>query len=142
MFGVPYDHNVCMRLRGRSYGNIVLQHFPVSRPASCPPGFWKYCYFLLIPFILFLIQDQIDAAVEVLLALKAEYKQKTGQCYKPGNPPASLLSSLTSCSSDPSPPFCNGLASSSPIDRKALYSKVAEQGEVVRRLKAEKVSKV
>ncbi|XP_060102376.1 bifunctional glutamate/proline--tRNA ligase isoform X3 [Heteronotia binoei] len=86
-------------------------------------------------------KDQIDAAVKVLLALKAEYKQKTGQCYKPGNPPAAPLSSLSSCASDPSLTFCNGLASSSPVDRKALYSKVAEQGEVVRRLKAEKVSK-
>ncbi|XP_054836691.1 bifunctional glutamate/proline--tRNA ligase isoform X2 [Eublepharis macularius] len=85
--------------------------------------------------------DQIDAAVKVLLALKAEYKQKTGQDYKPGNPPAAPLSSLSFCASDPSPPFCNGLASSSPIDRKALYNKLAEQGEVVRRLKAEKVSK-
>ncbi|XP_077195838.1 bifunctional glutamate/proline--tRNA ligase isoform X2 [Paroedura picta] len=86
-------------------------------------------------------KDQIDAAVKVLLALKAEYKQKTGQCYKPGNPPAALPSSLSSCASDSSPPLCNGLAPSSPIDRKALYNKVAEQGEVVRRLKAEKVSK-
>nr|XP_056709348.1 bifunctional glutamate/proline--tRNA ligase [Euleptes europaea] len=85
-------------------------------------------------------KDQIDAAVKALLALKADYKQKTGQDYKPGNPPAAPLSFLSSCASDPSP-FCNGLASSSPVDRKALYDKVAEQGKVVRRLKAEKVSK-
>ncbi|XP_048352939.1 bifunctional glutamate/proline--tRNA ligase isoform X2 [Sphaerodactylus townsendi] len=85
-------------------------------------------------------KDQIDAAVKVLLVLKAEYKQKTGQDYKPGNPPPTPLSSLSSSAFDPSPPFCNGLTSS-PIDRKALYNKVAEQGKVVRRLKAEKVSK-
>uniref|UniRef100_A0A8C6XWL9 Glutamyl-prolyl-tRNA synthetase 1 n=1 Tax=Naja naja TaxID=35670 RepID=A0A8C6XWL9_NAJNA len=70
-------------------------------------------------------KDHIDAAVKVLLALKAEYKQKTGQDYKPGHPPAAPLPS-----------------SSFQIDEKALYSKVAEQGEVVRRLKAEKVSKI
>ncbi|XP_062980145.1 bifunctional glutamate/proline--tRNA ligase isoform X2 [Elgaria multicarinata webbii] len=90
-------------------------------------------------------KDQIDAAVKVLLALKAEYKQKTGQDYKPGHPPAtpspSSSSPLSSCASDPIPLSCNGLESPSPIDRNALYNKVAEQGEVVRRLKAEKASK-
>ncbi|XP_026513473.1 bifunctional glutamate/proline--tRNA ligase isoform X2 [Terrapene carolina triunguis] len=71
-------------------------------------------------------KDQIGAAVKVLLTLKADYKQQTGQEYQPGNPPAVLI---------PSPvPTC-------PIDSKFLYSKVAEQGEVVRRLKSEKASK-
>ncbi|XP_066475005.1 bifunctional glutamate/proline--tRNA ligase isoform X2 [Tiliqua scincoides] len=78
-------------------------------------------------------KDQIDAAVKVLLALKAEYKQKTGQEYKPGNPPKSLLPSSTSPIS-PSATLC-------PVVSKALYNKVAEQGEVVRRLKSEKASK-
>uniref|UniRef100_A0A670I2V8 Bifunctional glutamate/proline--tRNA ligase n=1 Tax=Podarcis muralis TaxID=64176 RepID=A0A670I2V8_PODMU len=96
-------------------------------------------------------KDQIDAAVKVLLALKAEYKQKTGQDYKPGHPPAvplssscsssSSSSSLSSCASGPAPLSCNGLTSSSPVDRNVLYNKVVEQGELVRRLKAEKVSK-
>ncbi|XP_034967252.1 bifunctional glutamate/proline--tRNA ligase isoform X1 [Zootoca vivipara] len=96
-------------------------------------------------------KDQIDAAVKVLLALKAEYKQKTGQDYKPGHPPAvplssscsssSSSSSLSLCASDPAPLSCNGLTSSSPVDRNILYNKVSEQGELVRRLKAEKVSK-
>ncbi|KAH0622690.1 hypothetical protein JD844_025203 [Phrynosoma platyrhinos] len=88
-------------------------------------------------------KDQIDAAVKVLLALKAEYKQKTGQDYKPGHPPTALplSSSSSTCASDPASLSCNGLISSDSIDRKALYDKVAEQGEVVRRLKAEKVSK-
>ncbi|XP_065445496.1 bifunctional glutamate/proline--tRNA ligase isoform X6 [Chrysemys picta bellii] len=71
-------------------------------------------------------KDQIGAAVKVLLTLKADYKQQTGQEYQPGNPPVVLI---------PSPvPTC-------PIDCKFLYSKVAEQGEVVRRLKSEKASK-
>ena len=38
-------------------------------------------------FFPFLLQEQVDEAVKVLLNLKAEYKQKTGQEYKPGNPP-------------------------------------------------------
>ncbi|ETE66668.1 Bifunctional aminoacyl-tRNA synthetase [Ophiophagus hannah] len=87
-------------------------------------------------------KDDIDAAVKVLLALKAEYKQKTGQDYKPGHPPAAPLPpSSLSYASDSTSLTMNGLTSSSQIDEKALYSKVAEQGEVVRRLKAEKVSK-
>lgn len=82
----------------------------------------------------FLFQDEIGAAVEVLLSLKAEYKQQTGQEYKPGNPPVVFVPPQSSpVSTLPSP---------SPVDSKALYSKVAEQGEVVRKLKSEKASKV
>uniref|UniRef100_A0A803YS12 Bifunctional glutamate/proline--tRNA ligase n=1 Tax=Meleagris gallopavo TaxID=9103 RepID=A0A803YS12_MELGA len=73
------------------------------------------------------------AAVEVLLSFKAEYKQRTGQEYKPGSPP------LDSVPVQSSP--VSTLPSSCPIDSKSLYSKVAEQGEVVRKLKAEKASK-
>ncbi|KFU87452.1 Bifunctional glutamate/proline--tRNA ligase, partial [Chaetura pelagica] len=84
-------------------------------------------------------KEQIDEAVKILLNLKAENKQNTGQEYKPGNPPsappcipsATLLSSVC----------CSNLASCSLVDGKALYDNVAEQGEVVRRLKAEKASK-
>uniref|UniRef100_A0A7M4DZW3 Bifunctional glutamate/proline--tRNA ligase n=1 Tax=Crocodylus porosus TaxID=8502 RepID=A0A7M4DZW3_CROPO len=85
-------------------------------------------------------KEQIGDAVKVLLTLKAEYKQKTGQEYKPGSPPASSL-----CTSSSSAAFlsasCNNLTSSSSVDSKMLYDKVAEQGEVVRSLKAEKASK-
>uniref|UniRef100_A0A8B9PQF6 Bifunctional glutamate/proline--tRNA ligase n=1 Tax=Apteryx owenii TaxID=8824 RepID=A0A8B9PQF6_APTOW len=77
-------------------------------------------------------KEDIDKAVKQLLALKAEYKEKTGQEYKPGNPPASVTEQ-----SLPSKPEI-----SSTMDNKALYDKVAEQGEVVRKLKAEKASKV
>ncbi|KAM9156422.1 bifunctional glutamate/proline--tRNA ligase [Pangshura tecta] len=77
-------------------------------------------------------KEDIDAAVKQLLALKVEYKEKTGQEYKPGNPPAAAVAvpnvSLTS-------------ETSSNLDSKALYHKVAEQGEVVRKLKAEKAPK-
>uniref|UniRef100_A0A8D0GQY5 Glutamyl-prolyl-tRNA synthetase 1 n=1 Tax=Sphenodon punctatus TaxID=8508 RepID=A0A8D0GQY5_SPHPU len=84
-------------------------------------------------------KDEIDAAVKVLLPLKAEYKQKTGQEYKPGNPPSASLCPSSSASF-PSP-SCNDLGPSSSIDSKTLYDNVAAQGEVVRRLKAEKASK-
>ncbi|XP_005523377.1 PREDICTED: bifunctional glutamate/proline--tRNA ligase isoform X2 [Pseudopodoces humilis] len=84
-------------------------------------------------------KEQIDEAVKILLSLKAEYKQKTGQEYKPGNPPSTppCLSSTAL----PSPICCSNLASCGLVDGKALYHTVAEQGEVVRRLKAEKASK-
>lgn len=91
---------------------------------------------LFLPFSAssFLLQDQIGAAVEVLLSLKAEYKQQTGQEYKPGSPPVVSVPAQSSPVST-LPPSC-------PVDSKSLYSKVAEQGEVVRKLKAEKASKV
>ena len=90
-----------------------------------------YIFFsLFLPFSFF--QDQIGAAVEVLLSLKAEYKQQTGQEYKPGSPPVVLVPAQ---SSPVSTLPC-------PVDSKSLYSKVAEQGEVVRKLKSEKASKV
>lgn len=75
-------------------------------------------------------KEDIDKAVKQLLALKAEYKEKTGQEYKPGNPPASGTAQSPK------------LETSGTLDSKALYDKVAEQGEVVRKLKAEKASKV
>ncbi|KFQ05838.1 Bifunctional glutamate/proline--tRNA ligase, partial [Leptosomus discolor] len=84
-------------------------------------------------------KEQIDEAVKILLNLKAEYKQKTGQEYKPGNPPSAppCIPSTTL----PSSVCCSNLAPCSLVDGKALYDNVAEQGEVVRRLKAEKASK-
>ncbi|XP_041837193.1 bifunctional glutamate/proline--tRNA ligase isoform X2 [Melanotaenia boesemani] len=74
-------------------------------------------------------KDQIDAAVKQLLTLKAEYKQVTGQEYKPGGAPAQKTT--VPAQNTPSP------ASSA----SGLYEKVAEQGEVVRKLKAEKAPK-
>ncbi|XP_052661267.1 bifunctional glutamate/proline--tRNA ligase isoform X4 [Harpia harpyja] len=84
-------------------------------------------------------KEQIDEAVKILLNLKAEYKQKTGQEYKPGNPPSAppCIPSTTL----PSSVCCSNLAPCSLVDGKALYDNVAEQGEVVRRLKAEKAPK-
>lgn len=74
-------------------------------------------------------KEDIDAAVKQLLALKAEYKEKTGQEYKPGSPPAAAVQNVSSESS------------SSVLESKSLYDEVAAQGEVVRKLKAEKAPK-
>lgn len=78
----------------------------------------------------------MDEAVKLLLALKAEYKEKTGQDYKPGQPPpapqASIMHQLTSTET----------SGPDTLEAKALFSKVALQGEEVRKLKAEKAGKV
>ncbi|XP_012582375.1 PREDICTED: bifunctional glutamate/proline--tRNA ligase isoform X2 [Condylura cristata] len=74
-------------------------------------------------------KEDIDAAVKELLTLKAEYKEKTGQEYKPGSPPAAAAQDA------PCKP------SASALDSKSLYDEVAAQGEVVRKLKAEKAPK-
>lgn len=75
-------------------------------------------------------KEEVDAAVQKLLALKAEYKEKTGQEYKPGSPPAA------------GPPRATSQAASSTLSAQALYEAVAAQGEAVRKLKAEKAPKV
>ncbi|XP_035421323.1 bifunctional glutamate/proline--tRNA ligase isoform X3 [Cygnus atratus] len=77
------------------------------------------------------VKEDIDKAVKQLLALKAEYKEKTGQEYKPGSPPVSVNEQCVS----------SKLETSGTLDSKVLYDKVAEQGEVVRKLKAEKAPK-
>lgn len=71
--------------------------------------------------------------MECLLSLKAQYKEKTGKEYIPGQPPLSQSSDSTN-SSEPSGPETP--------EAKVLFDKVASQGEVVRKLKAEKASKV
>ncbi|XP_036950879.1 bifunctional glutamate/proline--tRNA ligase isoform X2 [Acanthopagrus latus] len=77
-------------------------------------------------------KDQVDAAVKQLLALKAEYKQQTGQDYKPGQAPSSPAQTQSKSSTAQS--------SSSPQAQK-LFSEVAQQGELVRKLKSEKAPK-
>ncbi|XP_073904393.1 bifunctional glutamate/proline--tRNA ligase isoform X3 [Castor canadensis] len=74
-------------------------------------------------------KEDVDAAIKQLLALKAEYKEKTGQEYKPGSPPAAVVQNISS------------KLPASILESKSLYDKVAAQGEVVRRLKAEKAPK-
>uniref|UniRef100_A0AAY4AGD4 Bifunctional glutamate/proline--tRNA ligase n=1 Tax=Denticeps clupeoides TaxID=299321 RepID=A0AAY4AGD4_9TELE len=84
-------------------------------------------------------KDQVDAAVKQLLALKAEYKQQTGQEYKPCTTPAAA-SSPTPTKPSPTPKQASPGQPGSP-QAQALFAKVAEQGETVRRLKSEKASK-
>ncbi|XP_054836710.1 bifunctional glutamate/proline--tRNA ligase isoform X4 [Eublepharis macularius] len=79
-------------------------------------------------------KDKVDEAVKLLLSLKAEYKDKTGQDYKPGQPPALQTSALTQ-------PASTGTSGPDTPEAKALFNKVAAQGEVVRKLKAEKAEK-
>ncbi|XP_033861011.3 bifunctional glutamate/proline--tRNA ligase-like isoform X1 [Acipenser ruthenus] len=82
-------------------------------------------------------KDQIDAAVKQLLALKVEFKQKTGLDYKPGMAPPSPAPPQTAPAPSPAPssPASSSSASSCP------YETVAQQGELVRKLKAEKAPK-
>ncbi|XP_072321975.1 bifunctional glutamate/proline--tRNA ligase isoform X2 [Eucyclogobius newberryi] len=94
-------------------------------------------------------KDQIDAAVKQLLALKAEFKRLTGQEYKPGMAPTASSpapsspapSSPAPSSPAPSSPAPSSPAPSSPAPSSGLYERVAQQGEVVRQLKAAKVPK-
>ena len=80
-------------------------------------------------------QAKVNEAVECLLSLKAQYKEKTGKEYVPGQPPSSQ-------SADSSPPRSSEPSGPETPEAKLLFDKVASQGEVVRKLKAEKVSKV
>ncbi|KAG8584421.1 hypothetical protein GDO81_008827 [Engystomops pustulosus] len=83
---------------------------------------------------------EVDATVKVLLSLKAEYKQATGQDYKPGNPPAQSAPVCTAAATAQSAPVCPAAATAGG-DAKAAYDRVSEQGEVVRKLKAGKAPK-
>lgn len=83
-------------------------------------------------------QDQIDAALKQLLALKAEYKQVTGQDYKP---PAAPVQKAAAAPVQSSPSPASAATSSSPEAQK-LFSQVAQQGDLVRKLKSEKAPKV
>ncbi|CAL8243627.1 unnamed protein product [Lota lota] len=81
-------------------------------------------------------KDQVDAAVKQLLALKAEFKQITGQDYKPGmNPPTNAAPPSPKTTTTSSSSSCS---SSAPA---GLYEQVSQQGEVVRKLKSEKAPK-
>lgn len=82
-----------------------------------------------------LSQAKVNEAVECLLSLKAQYKEKTGKEYIPGQPPLSQ-------GSDSSPARSSEPTGPETPEAKVLFDKVASQGEVVRKLKAEKVSKV
>uniref|UniRef100_A0A3P9JHS8 Bifunctional glutamate/proline--tRNA ligase n=1 Tax=Oryzias latipes TaxID=8090 RepID=A0A3P9JHS8_ORYLA len=82
-------------------------------------------------------KEEVDAAVKQLLALKAEFKKITGQDYKPGMATAASSSVVPSSPSSSS----SSSASSSSSSSVGLYERVAEQGDIVRKLKSEKAPK-
>uniref|UniRef100_A0A3P9MIB6 Bifunctional glutamate/proline--tRNA ligase n=1 Tax=Oryzias latipes TaxID=8090 RepID=A0A3P9MIB6_ORYLA len=84
-------------------------------------------------------KEEVDAAVKQLLALKAEFKKITGQDYKPGMATAASSASSSVVPSSPSSSSSASSSSSSPV---GLYERVAEQGDIVRKLKSEKAPKV
>uniref|UniRef100_A0A671QTA9 Bifunctional glutamate/proline--tRNA ligase n=1 Tax=Sinocyclocheilus anshuiensis TaxID=1608454 RepID=A0A671QTA9_9TELE len=117
---------------------------PVSSPAPAAPGDSSVLYSSLVAQGDLVRQlktdkapkEQVDAAVKQLLALKSEFKQLTGQEYKPGmapptSAPAPKSSAPTATAESPSPASTG-----------CPYTRVAEQGEVVSKLKAEKAPKV
>uniref|UniRef100_H3D2X2 glutamate--tRNA ligase n=1 Tax=Tetraodon nigroviridis TaxID=99883 RepID=H3D2X2_TETNG len=86
-------------------------------------------------------KDQVDAAVKRLLALKAEYKQVTGEEYKPGAAPAQKSTGSAQKSTGPAQKSTGPAQSSSAPAAAELYQKAAAQGDLVRKLKAENAPK-
>uniref|UniRef100_A0A672T3R1 Bifunctional glutamate/proline--tRNA ligase n=1 Tax=Sinocyclocheilus grahami TaxID=75366 RepID=A0A672T3R1_SINGR len=116
---------------------------PVSSPAPAAPGDSSVLYSSLVAQGDLVRQlktdkapkEQVDAAVKQLLALKSEFKQLTGQEYKPGMAPP------TSAPAPKSSTPTAAAESPSPASTGCPYTRVAEQGEVVSKLKAEKAPK-
>jgi len=79
-------------------------------------------------------KSAVDEAVKVLLALKAEYKSATGKDWKP---PAA--DSKAAPKKAASPPAKAAVELSGPVAQ--LDASIKEQGEAVRKLKAEKADK-
>uniref|UniRef100_A0A8C2AHW1 Glutamyl-prolyl-tRNA synthetase 1 n=1 Tax=Cyprinus carpio TaxID=7962 RepID=A0A8C2AHW1_CYPCA len=132
-----------LQVKAESVPLSKAKQCPVSSPAPAAPGDSSVLYSSIVAQGDLVRQlktdkapkEQVDAAVKQLLALKSEFKQLTGQEYKPGmapptSAPAPKSSAPTAAAETPS------LASSG-----CPYSRVAEQGEVVRKLKAEKAPK-
>ncbi|KAG9477484.1 hypothetical protein GDO78_002725 [Eleutherodactylus coqui] len=74
-------------------------------------------------------KDKVDEAVKALLSLKGEYKERSGQEYKPGQPPPA---------EQPLKAQESGLQSS---EAEQLFNKVSRKGDEVRRQKSEKAAK-
>ncbi|XP_069055266.1 bifunctional glutamate/proline--tRNA ligase isoform X2 [Lepisosteus oculatus] len=85
-------------------------------------------------------KDEVDQALKALLALKAEFKQLTGQDYKPGMAPPSSAPAQSK-DTNPTPQNHVSPAPDSSSSSSCPYERVAQQGEVVRKLKAEKAPK-
>lgn len=110
---------ICLPTVNVDYAHVLLEDY-------------KNGYEVTHSFLVLCTQDQVDAAVKQLLVLKTEYKQATGQDYKPGAAPVQKAPAAAPVQNKPNPaPAATN-----------LYERVAEQGEVVRKLKVEKASKV
>ncbi|XP_063957953.1 bifunctional glutamate/proline--tRNA ligase-like isoform X2 [Lytechinus pictus] len=72
-------------------------------------------------------KEEIDAAVKVLLALKADYKKLTGKDYKPGAAPAVKKEAAPAAPGGP--------------EVEAIVAKITAQGDQVRKLKSDKADK-
>lgn len=73
-------------------------------------------------------QDKVDPEIKTLLALKAEFKSASGKDWKPGM-------EIPSKAPAPSPASSGG-------NMGELNNKIVAQGDVVRKLKSEKATKV
>nr|XP_054758957.1 bifunctional glutamate/proline--tRNA ligase-like isoform X2 [Lytechinus pictus] len=80
-------------------------------------------------------KEEIDAAVKVLLALKADYKKLTGKDYKPGAAPASNKESAPAVKKEAAPAAPGG------PEVEAIVAKITAQGDQVRKLKSDKADK-
>ncbi|CAG9764840.1 unnamed protein product [Ceutorhynchus assimilis] len=72
----------------------------------------------------------VEAAVKVLLALKADYKSITGQEWKPGSAPAAVVKT------EPVSP-----TPESEVDVNTILQKITQQGDKIRDLKSKKADK-
>ena len=91
-------------------------------------------------------KNEVDAAVKLLLDLKANYKSATGVDWKPGQPLPATTASSPSALQSPGSPLAASPAPASPSSdgadkRDELLEKIAKQGEKVRSLKAAKADK-
>uniref|UniRef100_A0A672T363 Bifunctional glutamate/proline--tRNA ligase n=1 Tax=Sinocyclocheilus grahami TaxID=75366 RepID=A0A672T363_SINGR len=132
-----------LQVKAESVPLSKAKQAPVSSPAPAAPGDSSVLYSSLVAQGDLVRQlktdkapkEQVDAAVKQLLALKSEFKQLTGQEYKPGMAPP------TSAPAPKSSTPTAAAESPSPASTGCPYTRVAEQGEVVSKLKAEKAPK-
>uniref|UniRef100_A0AAX7TPG3 WHEP-TRS domain-containing protein n=1 Tax=Astatotilapia calliptera TaxID=8154 RepID=A0AAX7TPG3_ASTCA len=125
----PKVFKCMMNTDSRKIPALFICHIPVTSEIGCV----DFDLMFLLPLVLF--QDQVDAAVKQLLALKAEYKQNTGKDYKPGlQAPATPAQTQTQASSA-------STQSNSSLQAQELFSQVFQQGDLVRKLKSEKAPK-
>ena len=78
-------------------------------------------------------QAEVDAEVKVLLALKGDYKNQTGQDYKPAAAPAKAKTQAQAPAPTTAP-------AGSQVEE--LVAKITAQGDQVRALKSKKAEKV